>query len=99
MAAWPAGWLDTEVALLTDGVSCDKSLLGGKPLAADALFGRFLPRLGRLWQRRRPPSILPACSPPLCYLGSRTQNGLPTPGRALQARLTTPPRRDAGRGA
>ncbi len=26
----------------------------GKIVAADALFGCFLPRLGRLWQRRRP---------------------------------------------
>jgi hypothetical protein len=26
----------------------------GKPLAADALLGCFLPRLGRLWQRKRP---------------------------------------------
>jgi hypothetical protein len=45
---------DTEIELLTYDVSCDKLLFGGKPLAADALFGRFLPRLGRLWQRQRP---------------------------------------------
>jgi hypothetical protein len=44
-----AGWCMTswllrhEIKLFTDDVSCDKLLIGGKPLAADALFGRFLP--------------------------------------------------------
>jgi hypothetical protein len=37
------GWSDSEIDLLTDDIRCDKSPLGGEPLAADALFGRFLP--------------------------------------------------------
>jgi len=37
-----------EIELLTDDVSCDKSRIRGKPLAANALFGCFLPRLGPL---------------------------------------------------
>ena len=40
MTSW---LLRHEIKLFTDDVSCDKLLIGGKPLAADALFGRFLP--------------------------------------------------------
>jgi hypothetical protein len=60
------------VELLTDDVSCDISCIGGKPLAADALFGCFLPRLGPLVATPAASftsglfNVLLAYSPPFC---------------------------------
>jgi hypothetical protein len=56
---------DAEIELLTYDVSCDKLLFGGKPLAADALFGRFLPDLAACGNAGGLFNV-PAYSPPLC---------------------------------
>src|ERR1700730_14690775 len=90
-----------EIELLTDDVSYDISRLGGKPLAADALFEYFLPKTWAACGNAGGLFNVLLASPPLRLLvAGITLKHAPRPaGRCPNAWLIIPPRRDAGRGA